>query len=235
MNLGYVSGIPATPNNPSNDQPNMLINTNNIPTYLAVDHIGFNTNLGGYHKVIHQVNYPSSSMTGNTWNPTTRTGTPSANGMTNQIVSLNYVPAYSGATSDTQLFLVTKGGTISQMTGYVANPVSNFSSYPNSPYKAPNGWQWIGGVLIQWGWVPVLSGAASGTVTFTTYTSGIPFPKSLFSVQTCLTYKTTTIPTAAGVVYVDPGSFSTTGFNWATNSTGFSNNATGFNWLAIGQ
>jgi hypothetical protein len=50
----YNTGIPAAPNNPSVDQPDMLTNTDSIDGLIDVDHIGFNENLGGYHDVIHQ-------------------------------------------------------------------------------------------------------------------------------------------------------------------------------------
>lgn len=52
----YITGIPATANNPSVDQPNMLTNTNNIPPLIAQDHFGFNDNAGGNHKQVHMKN-----------------------------------------------------------------------------------------------------------------------------------------------------------------------------------
>lgn len=57
----YITGIPAANNNPSNDQPNMLTNTNSIPVVLAVDHHAFNDNNGGYHK---QVTFSEENIPG---------------------------------------------------------------------------------------------------------------------------------------------------------------------------
>ncbi len=53
-NFDYNTDIPDGPNNPSNDQPLMKTNTNSIDGIIAVDHIGFQQNNGGFHTVIHQ-------------------------------------------------------------------------------------------------------------------------------------------------------------------------------------
>jgi hypothetical protein len=49
MTFSYNNAVPATNNNPSDDQPDMLINTESIEDILAVDHISFNTAGGGQH------------------------------------------------------------------------------------------------------------------------------------------------------------------------------------------
>lgn len=49
-NFTYNRNVPDGPNNPSDDQPDMEENTNNIDDLLAVDHVSFNTNKGGIHK-----------------------------------------------------------------------------------------------------------------------------------------------------------------------------------------
>jgi hypothetical protein len=41
--FSYNTGVPAAPNNPSVDQPEMLINCESINSILAVDHVTFNT------------------------------------------------------------------------------------------------------------------------------------------------------------------------------------------------
>ena len=43
MTITYINGIPATNDNPSVDQPNMQLNTDAITTYVAIDHIPFNS------------------------------------------------------------------------------------------------------------------------------------------------------------------------------------------------
>ena len=52
MSFTYTTDIPDGPNNPSNDQPDMKINTNSIDSIIAVDHVGFNTPKGGFHKQV---------------------------------------------------------------------------------------------------------------------------------------------------------------------------------------
>lgn len=52
MTITYNLGIPASANNPSVDQPNMQTNTNNIATYVAIDHVAFNTAGSGEHNQV---------------------------------------------------------------------------------------------------------------------------------------------------------------------------------------
>lgn len=52
MSFTYNTGVPAAPNNPSNDQPQMLINTQAINAILGVDHVTFNNAAGGEHKQV---------------------------------------------------------------------------------------------------------------------------------------------------------------------------------------
>lgn len=47
--ITYIPNIPFATHNPSTDQPNMEINTNAVPTILAVDHVTFNLPNGGTH------------------------------------------------------------------------------------------------------------------------------------------------------------------------------------------
>lgn len=218
MNLSYISGIPVSGNDPSADQPNMTINTNSINIWPTVDHYGYNNNYGGYHNIIHQ---PAVS------------GSPTTIQNVHQIYPKAVTPAYSGAPSQVQLFTKSaytgssSSAPESQLTGYIRN----FSS--SSPFS--NGWQWIGGVMLQWGFVPISSGnPRTGTVTFTASSQGVPFNNNLMSVQTTLTAPTAAQPSSPSTIYVDPASFSTTGFKWAGNSSNFSSNCNGFIWLAIG-
>jgi len=53
MTITYNNNIPNAPNNPSNDQPLMFVNTNSISTFLAVDHVGFGVSgaTNGYHNM----------------------------------------------------------------------------------------------------------------------------------------------------------------------------------------
>jgi hypothetical protein len=48
-NFPFNTGVPATDNNPSIDQPDMLENTGSENSIWAVDHISYNSNNGGSH------------------------------------------------------------------------------------------------------------------------------------------------------------------------------------------
>lgn len=61
MSFTYTTGIPATNNDPSVDQPDLLINTNSVNSLLDVDHVSFNAQNGGTHK---QVRYSSKNTPG---------------------------------------------------------------------------------------------------------------------------------------------------------------------------
>ncbi len=53
-NFPFTRDTPFATHNPSSDQPIMQTNTNSEDSIWAVDHHGFNDNLGGYHNIIHQ-------------------------------------------------------------------------------------------------------------------------------------------------------------------------------------
>jgi len=66
MTFTYNNAIPAANNNPSVDQPDMLINGQSIESLIAVDHISFNTANGGTHK---QVSFNNIAAPGAQTNP----------------------------------------------------------------------------------------------------------------------------------------------------------------------
>lgn len=66
-NFTYDIGVPAAPNNPSNDQPLMLQNTVSISGIWNVDHIGFGAANGGTHQ---QVTYIAFAAPGAQLDPT---------------------------------------------------------------------------------------------------------------------------------------------------------------------
>ncbi len=62
-NFTYTTDIPDAGHNPSNDQPDMKVNTNSIDGIIDVDHYGFNTStvtdeLGGIHRQVTLKNLP---------------------------------------------------------------------------------------------------------------------------------------------------------------------------------
>ena len=58
-NIPYVLGIPAASHNPSNDQPDMLENTNAINQLIGIDHVAFNATNGGFHQQVTFANNPT--------------------------------------------------------------------------------------------------------------------------------------------------------------------------------
>jgi len=204
----YNQNIPFATNNPSDDQPEMLVNTNSIFSIIAKDHHGFEDNLGGYHNIIHQ-------------NP--QLIDPAAIPSINQIYVKNYTPDTTGGVADTQLFTRTGNGGISQLTG-------------NS--SQAEGYQWLGGVLIQWGF-KTFSGVGdnAGTITFKNRVAGaIPFPNNLFNVTAQVFYITTPpVATNSANIFIDKdATFTRLQFKWAVNSTSHGN-IRGFFWQAIGN
>lgn len=223
-NFTYFSGIPNRPNKPSVDQPNMTINNNSNLGIWAIDHTGFNNNnnTDGYHKTIHQV-------------PTNSSPSTIQNRM--QIYSKPVTPAYAGAPNTLQLFTKNAyassgtAGQESQLTGYIRN--FNVAS----PFS--NGWQWMGGILMQWGWVPIVNSGGNpspdnGTVTFTTFAQGIPFPNKVMNVQCTATCPTPTPARFPATMFIDPTSFTSTGFKWFVSNSSWPVNMNGFMWMAIG-
>lgn len=78
MTISYNLGVPAANNNPSNDQPDMLVNTQSISDIWAVDHVTFSGNPAGTHA---QVTFSSKNTPGAQTDPQsvlyTRDGTAS--------------------------------------------------------------------------------------------------------------------------------------------------------------
>jgi len=204
--INYNLGIPDGPNNPSNDQPNMKENNDNINQILSVDHIPFNVTNSGYHTVIHQLSnggFPAADPPAIPLPP----------------VGQTYVKEVTAnSTTDTQLFFRTALGGISQLTGNNATQ---------------NGYQWIGGTLIQWG---LLDQTISNPVNGGLINFPIPFPTETFIINA------TFFPTAPLIALQNPGATLTVNavdvnkFAWAIYITNpnFPSVLRGFYWFAIG-
>lgn len=137
----YITGTPASSHNPSTDQPDMLTNTNSIPSLIAIDHYGFNNNDGGRHL---QVQLPVLGVipnpTGGLKNGEGTIYTKTVNGSSN----LFYTPDLSG--NEYQLTTINN---------------TNFATFgPHNP-----GWTFLpGGLYLQYG---SLANVTNGTtVTF---------------------------------------------------------------------
>jgi len=101
----YNNGVPATNNDPSVDQPNMLINTQSINSIIATDHVGFNSTgpaggIGGQHLQVtfNGNNIPSLPATLATLFANNQDG--NGNNLPN---GLSQLFAYSGTAAQSQL------------------------------------------------------------------------------------------------------------------------------------
>ena len=128
----YTPGYP--PDGSSLGQTKSTIRNNLDGTFatLAIDHINNNGQPGsqpaGYHTVIHEV--PQTNVTTQPGYNQVFSGVPGTlivNGVTTPTIPPG---------GDQQLYSLTGGGVLSQLTGKVASA---------------NGYAWTGGVLIQWG------------------------------------------------------------------------------------
>lgn len=225
--MAYTRNRPLATDFLSSSQPILLNNTNASDDSFGVDHYAFSDTTAnkGRHKIVQQTTIAGAGPLNRT-----RSGAgavtanfPSNVSGINQVFAAQYTPDYSTATADTQFFALTGKGGLSQLTG-------------NS--SETDGWQWIGGVLIQWG--QVITAATSGTVTFKDRgpsSQGITFPNACFVVQTTVTYSNTG---ATGFVFSvrnnsGSGTPSKTQFEWTRGGSAGSGSLNGFYWIAIGN
>jgi hypothetical protein len=227
MTINYTTGIPTAAQSLGITQQPIQNNFSVINTAFAVDHVAFNNPNAGYHNVIHIPNQTIASQS--TWNPVIGSGVPAAIQTTKiagvqQTFAMNYQPNFTGSSVDTQLFTMTGGGGISQLSGNSA---------------ASEGWVW-NGMLFQWGAITGKSGAWPGSPTALTFkdrkingsgpnSTGIPFPNSCFVVLTTLIG-----PTSSSTGDLIVTAKSATSFSWQFSGSG-SSSFDGFYWLAIGN
>jgi hypothetical protein len=221
----YVTNIPASGNNPSDDQPDMEVNTNSIPLLIGEDHHQFNDPLGGYHLIVHQDPNPLGPGP-ITWDQATRTPSQAITNIVsppiNQLVTMLVATQTAATSTDTQLFNYTANGGWSQLTGALTG---------TSP---SDGYCWAGGILIQWGVKVGLTPFTDGTVTFINRVSGaIAFPQQCFVVMATPVYTTTSSSSNFCTVAIDTASINKNSFNWSFNAG--SSDYKGFFWVAIGQ
>ena len=225
----YNALIPASGNAPKNDQPIMQQNATSIQGIITVDHENFGSSTNGYHTVIHQRTGAGTQNLQRSGVSATYSNIPSNIANTNQIIAGQYTPDTTGGTVDTQLFNLTGTGIISQLTGFL---VTNTAT--------SDGWQWVGGILLQWGFVATSGTVGSNSVTFKDRIPGaIPFPNNCFFVGPTLSFGSTTTASniSSSAVAVIGSSVSKTGFAYLynLNSSSSSSSSRGFYWFAIGN
>lgn len=207
-NFPYTDDIPLATNNPSQDQPDMKINTNSIDSLIAVDHVSFNTNNGGYHTLIHAISQTT---------PFTNVG---------QIYTQDVTTNSTVSNTDTQQFYTSQNGVISQLTGALTTNTAT-----------SDGWQWVGSVLLQWGFVSISTQTSTNTVTFKDRVAGaIPFPNNCFSITSSLVFSSSISSgsingASMGIV---GSTVSKNGFGYKFNVP-IANPSNGFYWFAVGN
>ena len=203
----YTPGYP--PDGSSLGQTKSTIRNNLDGTFqtLAVDHVNNNgqpgTQPAGYHTIIHQVPQVSvETVSGYNQVFSGVPGTLIVNGVTTPAIPSN---------GDTQLYSLTGAGGLSQLTG---NSIST------------SGYTWIGGVLMQWGFVN------STASSFQTQNFPVDFPTACLGVFTQI-YGSGTVAGGAGNIDIRKSSVVQSSFQWAmvTNSSQY----TGFYWFSIGN
>ncbi len=192
FNLGYPQ------DNTSLGASKTTIRNNIDGTFQAfsVDHRDQNESDAGYHDIIHQIDQGAA--------PTPIVGV-------NQVFSM--VPPSNIPAGDVQLFSLTGGGGLSQLTGNL---------------NALKGYQWIGGVLLQWGFSPVL-GATSGNgdITF-----AIPFPTVIYNIQATVSFTSTSnSEISLSVKNLSPGNLTKFSYNYNHGSSNYD----GVYFIAIGN
>lgn len=209
----YSRDIPATNNNPSEDQPDMAINTNSIDDLLSQDHFNFNVANGGIHK---QVRMPQRGG-----NPgTIPAGLIAQEGTiyTKQVTS-------EGVSTETGLFYTPDTSTNEYQ---LTRPITaKFASFGTNAGTDTSGWTFLpGGLILQYGLKSTVS--ASGTAT--TITFPVAFTSTPFSITIGSVTGEGNSP-GANNQFVKDGTVSTTQFQ-IVNSSGSS--ARKVYWQAIG-
>jgi hypothetical protein len=152
----YTPGYP--PDGSSLGQTKSTIRNNLDGTFqtLGVDHVNNNGSPGGnpagYHTVIHQV--PQTNVTTDITVNQVFSGVPGTlvvDGTTTPFVPNN---------GDVQLYSLTRGGVLAQLTGLFRNS---------------NGYCWAGGILFQWGTFSMAANLHSKSISYP-----INFPTNVF-------------------------------------------------------
>lgn len=212
--FAYNTGIPAAADNPSNDQPDMLQNTNSINSIIAVDHYSFGSsaNFDGFHK---QITLPVLGSI-----PTIASGQGS--------VYTKTATTASAHTESTLFYSPDTTGNEYQLSRTISTSFSTFST--NGAYGTPpggftqiGGWTYLpGGMLFQYGFFGKAAALGnSGTIQYP-----VAFTTSAFSINVTLIRAATN----SHPISMPATSSSTTSFQFQTDSTG----SDGVYWQAIG-
>ena len=219
-NFTYNSGVPNPPNRPSADVPLMQTNTNNIPLYLGIDHVPFQTGhtTDGYHQQIHLLNESAPGI-----------GT--ANGVlfANNPVAQSW-PTWQNANTITYQIIGANANADAAGTSFSA-----FGAFGTITvnYTQSAGWTFLpGGMILQYG--QVLSSLGTPQISPSTIAVGFPVVYSTANIVVTITPICKSGGTSqAHVASLQAGTLATSGFtcNFDTSTTSY----IGFTWTAIGK
>lgn len=208
-NFDYNRDIPDGPNNPSEDQPDLKVNTNSIDDLINEDHYSFGVNNGGFHKQVRMPN--SAAIPGGLIANSGTLYTKSANGFAQLF--------YTNATSGNEYQL-----TRANNTNFSTFSTDGAYGTPPATFTQIGGWTFLpGGMLMQYGFFGKTGAAGtSGTIQFP-----IAFTTGPFSIQVTL-FRNTGNQTISVDSATPP---STTSFKFLTSTAG----SDGVYWTAIGK
>lgn len=204
--FAYNTAVPNAPNDPADDQPEMLINTVSTDAIIGVDHVTFNTPNGGYHTVIHQTSFSDVASNPPSNNP------PSVPAAIAQIGQLFTTQLNDGVNVDESLYYLSGGNRLGRLT-------MNFQ-----PVAGTNGYTYIpGGIILQWGRKTIPAGLPQNVTINYVAEGGIAMPNATFialvtlhsvgnatdTAQVCAKSRT-----AAGFVVGYTGSIQYDSFQW---------------------
>lgn len=219
----YIDNIPLSTNRPSQDQPNMQINTNSIDSLINEDHISFNVQNGGYHKLIRQNMF--STITSNPPDndpPTLPGGVMLGFG---RLVEAEVNNPPGSANTDSNLYYISEQGRAFQITGF-QDTNNNQASFNT------NGYCVMGPILFQWGQFTMIAGSSThSTATVLFATANIDFPNACLNVEAVMVPNNTTQTSSNNTLSIF--NFTKTGFTYVWNGTNKANYPS-FNWFAVG-
>jgi hypothetical protein len=132
MSFPINTAIPASGNNPSNDQPEMLQNNLNINSYLTVDHVEAGANQNGIHLQSSYVARTTPANLINAINGNTSNGIAYVNSAANNDYYYYNGPAANQSNYPLNLirahgYFTVSGGAVTLINGFNMNPVVTYS------------------------------------------------------------------------------------------------------------
>jgi len=193
------------PDGSSLGQTKSVIRNNLDGTFqtLGIDHVNNNGKPGSqpacYHTIIHEFTQTNVS--------TVPGYSQIFSGVPGTLIINGVVTPNTSTSTDSQLFYLTAQGGPSQLTGN---------------HAASNGYNWMGGILFQWG--TFNSDGGPGQIV----TLPIPFPRNFFAAQATMIRNSSNVDVIYSTTNATPGVVSTISFRDTSSGNPFF-------WFAIGN